>query len=429
MADGNGSPRAASGQVVKTLSEELVHASDSKILKITRMIDMLSDRGEADQLLAPVRARLATLRPTRPMTRTRLLFTPLDPVVVPAAKWQLGDLSVPRSIIQPLANLLLPKIPGGLPPGIGETDEAALTRAGAPLWAAAAEHLSALELPADWATPAWQKLNGLTAPMVIQLAEALHVILRHAVELRSLPPQNDPHAEQVLSALLSDAAEAGPLGWGIMLALLLDAAAPDQVVRAAISVARCHRFATTLLAAIDQATADTLSRMEAALEEPASEDLLDPSRMVARVELIGRIERFRRLELRPVPEQRRVSRLRQALSADNRLAFEAALQTRLPGPENSSPHQAAESDVAPKPLTTRAVGLLETDARQLRQFALAAARLGEGDEYGRLLEEAASRYLDAGPTSGLLAADRLRLTELLVGSERAVEIMDRSRTP
>ena len=410
-------PPARSGHVVRSLSDELLHASDSKLLKVTQMIDRLPDRGDADQLLAPIRSRLAQLRPSRPMTRTRLLFTPLDTVVAAAARWQPGDLAIPRSLIQPLANLLLPRIPGELPPDLHDADDAVLTRAGAPLWSAAAAELATLELPADWRTPDWQKTHGLTAAMVIPLAAALQVILRHAVTLRGLPPHTDPRCEQVLSALLSDAAEAAPLGWGLMLALLLEAAAPDQVVRSAISVARGHRSVTVLLAGIDQAAADTLGRMEAAIEEPGPDDLLDPGRMLARVALIGRIERFRRLELRPAPEQRRLGRLRQAVSAANRLMFETTLRVRLPGP-------VAAAACAP-PLAAEAVGALEGEARQLRRFALAAGRLGESDEYGRLLEEAASRYLDAGTSSGLLAADSLRLTELLVGSERAIEIMDR----
>ncbi len=412
---------ARPGPAVRSLSEELVHASDAKLLKVTQMIDRLPDRGEADQLLVPIRCRLAQLRPTRPMTRTRLLFTPLDAVVAPAAKWQPGDLAVPRSLIQPLADLLLPRIPGELPSDLNDADEAALTRAGAPLWAAAAAELATLELPASWRTPDWQKAHGLTAAMVMPLAAALQVVLHHAKAMRSLPAQTDPRCEPVLSALLSDAAEAAPLGWGLMLALLLDVAAPDQVLRAAISVARGHRSAASLLAGIEEAAADALGRMEAAIGEPAPDELLDAGGMLARMALIGRIERFRRLELRPAAEQRRLGRLRQAASAANRLVFETTLRVRLPGPA-AAPRGAA---CTPPLSAEEAVGILEAEARQLRRFALTAGRLGEGDEYGRLLEAAALRYLDAGNASGLLAADGLRLAELLVGSERAIEIMDR----
>ena len=421
-----------SRQVVRSLSEELVHASDSKILKVTHMIDRLPDRGEADQLLAPVRARLAALRPSRPMTRTRLLFTPLDALVVGAARWRPGDLLIPRQLIQPLADLLLPGIPGELPADLHDADEPALTRAGAPLWAAAAIRLQALEFPRDWFTPDWQKSHGLTATAVMHLAAALAVILRHAVVLRSLPPQEDPCCEQVLSGLLAEAAAVAPLGWplgwGLMLALLLDVAAPDQVVRAAAAVARGPRSAAVLLAGIDQATADTLGRMEAAIAEPGPDEPLDAGRMLARVALIGRLERFRRLELRPAPEQRRLNRLRQMVSAANRLLFETTLRVRLPGPvapPAAPPAAPARSGLGVPPLDAEAVDSLENEARQLRRFALAAGRLGEHDEYGRMLEAAASRYLDAGPASGLLVADCLRLAELLLGSERAIEIMDR----
>ena len=66
---------------------------------------------------------------------------------------------------------------------------------------------------------------------------------------------------------------------------------------------------------------------------------------------------------------------------------------------------------------------IEADARQLRAFALAAAKLGDADEYDRLLEQAAARYVRNGVKSGMTRADRMRITELLVGSEKAIQVL------
>lgn len=396
---------------VRSVSDQLRHASDAKILKITRMIDLLPDRGEADLLLQPVRDRLAALRPNRPMTRTRLLFVPVDQVLVSAASWRAGDLTIPRSIIGPLS-ALLPGPKAEALPTFDETDAAALTRIGASLWAAMAERLSGFAIPDEWDTTAWQKQNGLTVPMVRQLVTVLRLVLSHAVEIRSLPMLDEAACEPLLIELLSDAAQTGPLGWGIMLALLLDLAAPDQVTRAAIGLARGNRFATALHAGLDTATINTLGRMEALMHEPLPDDLLDPARLTARVGLIERIEKFRRLDRRPAGEQRQVGRIRQALAITNRMLFERTIKVRLPGPPTSADGNTIGSED---------MCALEAEARELRRFALAAAKLGDGETYDRLLEDAASRYNDAG--AALTPADRLRLTELLVGSERAIQAL------
>ncbi|WP_419730974.1 hypothetical protein [Lichenicola sp.] len=416
---------------LRTLSEELLRADNPKLLQITRMIDLLPERGQADLLLAPVRDRLSRLRPVRAMTTSRLLFVPFDPVLVAAGRWKPGELAVPRSIIRPLSALILENLDrtvfASSPAAslrLGEPDRAAVTRVGAPLWAASAQLLSDLVLPESWSTPAWQSQHGLTAAMARQLIAVIRLILGRAVELRTLPAPTDPLYEHLLTALLSDAARTGPLGWGIMLALLMDASAPDRVAAAATTLARGNRFATSLHAGLDAAVAGTLDRMQTLIDEPPTPaDLLDPHGLDVRLGLIGRVEAFGRLQHRPPGEQRHVAALRQALSKANRLVFEQTLAARLPGsrkwgtdlpvPEPSGPVAA--------PLCTPAeVGVLESEARALRRFSLAAAKLGDGDQYDRLLLEAASRY--AAADASLTDADRMRLTELLVGAEKTIQL-------
>lgn len=413
MADGDG--RAADG--VRALSREFRNASDEKILKVTRMIDLLPERGEADALLEPVRARLATLRPARRMNRTRLLFTPFDPVMMSGATWRPGDLGIPRSILAPVSALIFAAsdtVPP-IPPALDEGDEAELTRAGQPLWQAAAACLATISIPPAWETPDWQKQNGLTVPMVMPLIPVLRLVLDQAVALRTLPPRRHPDCEPALTALLSEAIRIGPLGWGIMLRLLFDAAAPDQVARLALAMARGSRLCTTLQGGLDGAIEEMLGRMEAPQPGQAAEQH-DPAPLLGRLHLIDRIEELRKLENRPAEEQRRVGRLRQALAAENRVVFEQALQARLV--ELDQP-----GEPAPAAMSTQAVLAVEAEARQLRTFALAASRLGHADEYDRLLEQAAARYARNGARSGMTRADRMRVTELLVGSEKAIQVL------
>jgi hypothetical protein len=69
---------------------------------VLALIDDLSERGEADALIAPLRGRLAGLRPRRKLGLTRLLFTPLNPIIVDAANWSAAALSIPRTALAPL---------------------------------------------------------------------------------------------------------------------------------------------------------------------------------------------------------------------------------------------------------------------------------------------------------------------------------------
>ncbi len=403
---------------VRALSKEFRNASDEKILKVTRMIDLLPERGEADALLEPVRARLASLRPARRMNRTRLLFTPFDPVVVSGASWRPGDLSIPRSILAPVAALIFSSsndVPS-IPTALDEGDEAELTRVGTPLWQAAAACLATIAIPKDWETPDWQKQNGLTVPMVMPLIPVLRLVLDRAVAIRTLPPRQHPGCEPALTALLSEAIRVGPLGWGIMLRLLFDIAAPDQVARLALAMARGSRFSTTLQGGLDDAIEQLLGRMEAPQASQAAEQP-DAGALLGRLPLIDRIEELRKLENRPAEEQRRISRLRQELATENRAVFEQALQLGLVELDRPA------ADPAPTMMSTEAVLAIETEARQLRTFALAASRLGHAEEYDRLLEQAAARYARNGARSGMTRADRMRVTELLVGSEKAIQVL------
>jgi hypothetical protein len=137
-----------------------------------------------------------------------------------------------------------------------------------------------------------------------------------------------------------------------------------------------------------------------------------------RVGLIDRIEELRRLENRPAEEQKRVARLRQRLAAENRLVFEQVLQARLTELE-----QPPDAGAAATIMSDKAMLALEAEVRQFRAFALTAAKLGDGDEYDRLLEQAAARYARTGTKAGMTRADRMRVTELLVGSERAIQAL------
>ena len=67
---------------IRSLQHDLLGARDQQILRVVDMVDKMPQRGDADDFIAPLRPRLAFLRPIRRLNFTRLLFQPLDSVIV-----------------------------------------------------------------------------------------------------------------------------------------------------------------------------------------------------------------------------------------------------------------------------------------------------------------------------------------------------------
>ena len=99
----NGPSTSLTGPSLRTLHRDLAAAQDDQIHRVLTIIDALAERGDADKLIAPLRGRIAELRPRRKLSLTRLLFTPLHPLIVDAAGWSSAAPSIPRTAILPLA--------------------------------------------------------------------------------------------------------------------------------------------------------------------------------------------------------------------------------------------------------------------------------------------------------------------------------------
>src|SRR5271154_5358190 len=156
----------SSNPAIREVSRGLADARDEQILKVVAMVDAMPDRGAADQLIAPLRGRLAQLRPPRPLRFARLLFMPLDPLIVPAPRWRAEQSTIPRSAIPSLAAA----VATGLGPvgqkgaavieGRTTWDADVIAAAGARLWQPAAELLADAKQPPDW------EATGLGLPVL-----------------------------------------------------------------------------------------------------------------------------------------------------------------------------------------------------------------------------------------------------------------------
>ncbi|MCQ8241160.1 hypothetical protein [Rhizosaccharibacter radicis] len=413
-------PRSTPAAIhVRGLSQELRHASDNKILQVTRMVDMLPERGPADLLLEPVRARLAMLRPVRPMTRLRLLLTPADPVLVPAKSWHPDALTLPRSIIAPLVSLIAPTpedvrgLNGQVPGDV--SDGAALTRLGAPLWADTARRLTERDLPAAWSSREWQAQHGLTVTVLAPLLRALRLLLEQAVTLRQMPTLSDAPLEASLAEVLAAGSAAGPLGWGVMLAMVLGTCRAELVMPIMQRFMRDQRLAGPYAAGLEKAAKEMLDRIEDRIDAILPEAPLDAALASERIALAEKVGGFNRLDQRPPEEQRRTSRLRLKLIETNHALFERSLRARLLPPVGTAVMPATGDPGA----RDETVHTLEAEAQHLRGLAIAAKRLGDGERYERLLQEAAARYAAPPRAESLPLVDRMRLVELFAGPEAA----------
>jgi hypothetical protein len=88
---------------VRALTGEIAGAGDHQIMRIVAMVDAMTSRGVADAVIAPLRHRLTRLRPPRPLRFGRLMFHPLDPLIVPAAHWRPGRQAIPRTALMAMA--------------------------------------------------------------------------------------------------------------------------------------------------------------------------------------------------------------------------------------------------------------------------------------------------------------------------------------
>src|SRR5271165_2990189 len=87
---------------VSALRHDLREANGQKIKQVTALLDELADPKVNETLLDALRVRLASLNLVRPLRFSRLLFMPLDPLIVSPREWKSGEPSVPRTALSPI---------------------------------------------------------------------------------------------------------------------------------------------------------------------------------------------------------------------------------------------------------------------------------------------------------------------------------------
>ncbi|MCX7375178.1 MAG: hypothetical protein NTY94_00400 [Alphaproteobacteria bacterium] len=392
---------------IRALNRHLVSAQDAKILKVVAMVDALPHRGEADSLIEPLRARLAQLRPGRPLAVGRLLFMPLDPVLVAAPQWQRGALTVPRTVVPCLIRQVTAMDPAlmadiGAQVAGGRTDDLPLIlRAGPRLWARAAELLTDSRPPADWVDA-----TGLQLADHAALRRMVVSVLRQAPAIARQVPRNPPNRVAIGELLTEAAAEPETLGVLISVMMQWIPSAAAMI----LSITSAHASPTGLpgRTATERAVEHVLDTIEAdPVVAPDGAPGLDKLRRT-----VAMLDELSEGSADRPARSARITATRARIDTTCRSHFETSLQARVLAPL-----------AAPLPQQAEASEALEDAARDLRRFEQVARRINNSDAYDRMLRSTGPLLSPRPGDDAQSRVDRLRLAEILLGPEQALQML------
>lgn len=391
---------------VREVASDLQQAEAIKLMQVVNFVDAMEARGIADAVIAPLRPRLARLRPPRPLRFARLLFHPMDPVIVPAPSWRRGDPSVPRSVI--------PAITAQVRAAMGEeaaaidamiaghnTAESQLVRqAGARLWPRAAAILANAAMPAGW-TEATGLQEADHRALARQIAAALHCA-PSVNELTDGPAAATPaQAGRMVGEIVQQQPQALPT---IMALLLTQVPDPQTLMREAEAHVPPPQMTTVHAAA---ANAFDFLVTNASEAPPLASDLASAEIELRRV--VELVEAHERRIGQTAARTAKVNELARKMREQARMRFDSALATQVMLPMRAATTAMTDSDIA----------TVEALARDVRRFEATARRIGGGDHFDKQLRQSGEALRPAAGDSARQRADKLRLVEILAGSEVA----------
>ena len=410
----NRQPALEPDSQIHAISQAVSVAADPQVMQIVAMVDAMTQRGHADLLIAPLRQRLTALRPPRPLRFGRLMFYPLDMVIVPAAHWRPDQPAIPRTALMPMAKFVR-RVMGPAAtaieaklPGRTTADTDLITLLGRRLWPAAAAILPEMAIPRTWGSTQLgeRAYRPLAAAVATLLSEAVAIDTLHAeAATRLLPPR-----PEAISAILSRVMHENEAALPMVLAILL-----DQLPETAdlLPVATSRAAAAAIRAAMDTATDLLLRQLE---QEDSIETRIGVGTLAVAGAAAGRmVALLKHLDNRSAkPASReRVRGVRQHLDAECQARFASGLQDELLAPLQGG--ASAQSDMAALELAARGLRVLETEGRTI----------GGAAKYDLLLDKAAQAISDDAMLVRLSQGDQMRLIEILRGPDAALAMLDR----
>jgi hypothetical protein len=434
-------PATNSASELRELRRHIAAAGDEKILQIVRMMDTLEQRGASDALLAPVRPRLAAMKPSHKLRFTRLLFMPADPLIVARDKWRPDTPAVPRVALPILANFVRGVMGGAqattvdqdalvnidrLIEGATTADADIVRAAGLLSWPRVATALKCLggsgnhsnaDLGDDSGSAlacatAWREA-GLPAASLEPIASGLAAMLETAPLLdqdawRTGAPGHS-HLAKTLDENLAEklaAAEAPDMqAWGMLFSLLL-IRLPEQAA---------HLLAAPRNGRLQTEIAERAAEFALVWATPASQPSHGAIADGEAATLRGRAALLDTLVQSPGDpgRRRRAAAARAELRETSWAHFSSALQTEILAPVHNLPKNEPASDERTE--------ALEAAARRLHGYERSARTLGGGPATADIRHQLQTTLRDA---PGLSPMDRARLLELMGDTAAAVALLD-----
>jgi hypothetical protein len=400
---------------ITALTQTIAGAPDPQIMRIVALVDSMMLRGPADLLIEPLRRRLRTLRPPRPLRLARLIFYPLDPLIEPASRWRPGQYTIPRSALMPMTELVsLVKGPAVAAieaeiDGFTTADIEVISRLGRSLWPEAAAILADAGIPRAWdATELGdESFRSLTNTVAALLAEAATLdIMRSEAATGLLPPP-----PELLKAMLSRVVGADEAALPMMIALLLDCLPETGELLPAL---HAGSDAEAIHAAMDQA-AELLMRQH--VQEDAIERRIAAGTLAEAGAAVGRIAALLKyLDTANGKPRRRewLRSVRQRLEVDCKARFASGLQDELLAPLLCLGVAPRQADIPALEAAARGLRVLETEGRVA----------GSGATYDLLLGRAAEVIKDNAMRDRLTHTDQMRLIEILTGPDAALAMLN-----
>ena len=397
-----------SSAALRQLKSQLTAAEDDKLHRILELVDRLELRGEADNLIAPLRMRIARLKPKRNLNFARLLFTPFNPLIVDASKWNPDSPAIPRSAILAIAQQVQTAIAQQgnadsiVSPNLTADDLPLIVSLGRTLWLAAAEILRGATLP-----PHWSSDTGLRDRDYTALSAALQALLPKAAPLLQIAVDanagTDPEPSDLL-AMLQSIAPAGAQIPAMFIAMGLGWLPRTRLFVKAVDELASSRNNTAIAVAADKAVEYTLSGIE---QSPAyAAGLATSTDEIRHAALI--LENLVASSADKPGRRQRIEQARQAVDTACRDNFTAEVASQLLEPCASI--AAADS---------KAVEGFEDAARALRRYEAVAKKIGSTEFYDKQLGSAVQALRPRSDETTETRVSRIRLIEILRGSDAA----------
>jgi hypothetical protein len=397
---------------VRELAQAARTASDAQLLRMVAVLDRLPQRGAADTLLDPVRPRLRWLRPQRPLTPLRLLFLPMDGVIVAARAWRGDGRSLPRHALAPLGAAIFAAAPGlsealqSAMTGASASDHGLVVSIGARLWPAAVEALP------DGPPPGWAEC-GLPPPTYPRLRSLVALLWRHGSALHGLRVAGGegPPEEMARPVFRNLAAEGGEAVEIALAAVLPFVSRPAQLAASVAGIdlalaAPAERALDQFLQALaPPEAAPDLARAAAAAQRFAQlvEDL---DRSVSR-------DKPRRAQILQGLRNKAAATCIERLEAETQASLLAPIAAMLAGAREGI--ALGDAEIAALEARARALrGLAETARRLAGHHRMGVGGLAQASE--QLVAALAGLPLDG---AGFGRTDALRVVEILLGPDAA----------